>query len=125
MTLDRRSARTLSLVLNCESLSASLTMTGRPVSMTLRTMLSLMAPSLSERASRFTFRDARIRALPLVLLGAAPSLGGGSRRTSEVNASSLSKMRPFSAPVTSMTASSIDSSRRSMSFIVISFSLNS
>ena len=62
MTLDRRSARTLSLVLNCESLSASLTMTGRPVSMTLRTMLSLICPLVSAMASRRTLRDARMRA---------------------------------------------------------------
>ncbi len=46
MTLESRKASTLSLVLNWESLSASLTMTGRPVSSTLRTMLSLMAPGL-------------------------------------------------------------------------------
>ena len=71
MTLERRSARTLSLVLNCESLSASLTMTGRPVSRTLRTMLSLMAPAgASAMASRLTLRDARMRC-PVARRGAS------------------------------------------------------
>ena len=51
MTLERRNASTLSLVLNSESLSASLTMIGRPVSTTLRTMLSLIAPLASAIAS--------------------------------------------------------------------------
>jgi hypothetical protein len=113
MTDDRRSARTLSLDPNCASVTASLTMTGRPVSRTRRTMLSEMAPVVSVMASRFTARDARIT-------GLLPS-----GRDSPVNASSMRRMRPFSAPVTSMTASSIASSSSSIALSVMSFSLNS
>jgi hypothetical protein len=54
MTLDKRSATTLSLVPNWESVTASLTMTARPVSSTRRTMLSEIAPLVSVIESRVT-----------------------------------------------------------------------
>ena len=63
MTLESRSARTLSLGPNCESVSASLTMTGRPVSMHLaHDAVADRARRSSVMASRFTLRDARMRA---------------------------------------------------------------
>ena len=78
-------------------------------------MLSEMAPVVSVIASRVTWRDARMTGLP-------PWPDG---LPSEPYASSRRSTRPFSAPVTSMTASSIASSSSSRFFIVISFSLNS
>ena len=87
MTLESCSASTLSLEPNCASLSASLTMTGRPVSSTRRTMLSEMAPVVSVIASRFTLRDARMTGFARAAVGRAPT-----------PASSRSRMRPFSAP---------------------------
>ena len=60
ITLESRSARTLSLESNSASVSASLTMTGRPVSSTFRTMLSLIAPFVSAMASRRSLRAARM-----------------------------------------------------------------
>ena len=96
-------------------------MTARPVSSTFCTMLSLMAPTASATASRLTLRAARMRATRR-----APGVSGGAAGLGPVmNASSLRRMRPFSAPVTSMTASSIASRSGSISVIVISFSLNS
>ncbi len=103
MTLESWSARTLWLEQNSLSVRASLTMTGRPVWRTRWTMLSEIAVSLT--ASRFTLRAARMRSFdaPLLVGGedGVPfplSAGLGSSAT----ASSSSRMRPFSAPVTSM-----------------------
>ena len=96
MTLERRSARTLSLVLNCASVSASLTMTGRPVSSTLRTMLSLMAPvGVGDRLALDVARRTDARGAPR-----ARRAGALGRRSpaGPSKASSLSRMRPFSAP---------------------------
>src|SRR5689334_2679745 len=76
MTLESLSARTLSLDPNCVSLSASLTMRGRPVSRTLRTMLSLIAPTDSVMDSRRTLRDARISGLPVDCGGRPSALSG-------------------------------------------------
>ncbi len=125
MTLESCSASTLSLLLNCASLSASLTMTARPVSSTLRTMLSLIAPAASATASRLTLRAARIRAPRRAPVFSGAGVAGALGFGPVMNASSFRRMRPFSAPVTSMTASSMASRSGSISFIVISFSLNS